>query len=70
MARTPLLTPAEVADWLGVSPETLKSWRMKTRYGTSTGPMWVPFGNGPKAHIRYREIDVTRWIDAQMERAS
>ena len=51
-----LLTPREVAHYLGIHPQTLKEWRSK--------------GYGPPAiHVgglrRYRPDVVAAWLDAQ-----
>jgi excisionase family DNA binding protein len=50
----PLLTPAQVGDYLGVPLGTLANWRYQGR-----GPAYVRFGR----HVRYREQDITAWID-------
>lgn len=56
-----LMTTAEVAAYLGVSVQTLYTWR------------WV--GHGPRAsrvgkHLRYRRADIESWLDKQAERRS
>ena len=50
----PLLEAAEVAHWLGVSPETLRGWRLRR-----TGP---PFVRLTRKVVRYRRSDVETWI--------
>lgn len=49
----PLATPREVADYLGVSVDTLKDWRLK-----KTGPSYTPMGR----HVRYDWSDVNAWV--------
>lgn len=58
IARRPLGTPEEVADYLGVPVATLYAWRYQRN------------GKGPKSskvgrHVRYRWADVEAWLDAQ-----
>ncbi len=55
--REPLLTRAEVAKRLGVSPDTLRLWQREKR-----GPRVVRLGKLPHGRIRYRESDVARYI--------
>ncbi|MGB3733156.1 helix-turn-helix domain-containing protein [Microbacterium sp.] len=59
MAKTAtkeLLTPGEVADWLGVTIQTLAAWRYK-KHG---GPDFTRFGR----MIRYERSRVQAYIDA------
>lgn len=56
-----LMTLPELADFLSVSPATLHYWR---RMGT--GPRASRVGK----HLRYRRIDVEKWLDAQAETAA
>jgi predicted DNA-binding transcriptional regulator AlpA len=51
-----LLTNDDLATWLGVSVETVRTWRK-----TGTGPPGFKVGR----HVRYEPADVRRWIDAQ-----
>ena len=46
------LTTAELAERLGVPPDTVKKWR-----ATGEGPPFLPVGK----HVRYRERDVEAW---------
>lgn len=55
--RDPLLTRAQVAKRLGVSPETLRLWQRENR-----GPRVVRLGKLPHGRVRYREADVARYI--------
>jgi excisionase family DNA binding protein len=48
-----LLTTAEVAELLKVSPRTLKQWRHEQR-----GPKYYVLG--PRA-VRYKRADLIRW---------
>ena len=53
-----LLSPQNLADYLGVPLNTVYRWRYR--------------GGGPAAfrvgkHIRYRRIDVEEWIDVQLQ---
>lgn len=52
-----LLSTAQVADWTGVSQNTLRFWRWE-----GSGPIW--FRLGAKT-IRYKSADVQAWIDRQ-----
>lgn len=52
-----LLSTAQVADWTGVSQNTLRFWRWDGR-----GPRW--FRLGPKT-VKYKTGDVQQWVDAQ-----
>lgn len=51
---TPLLTPDEVADLLGVSKKVLSQWRTD-----GVGPDFIRQGRV----IRYRTIAITTWVD-------
>lgn len=55
----PLLTPRQVADFLGVPLATLQVWRAK--------------GTGPRAHrvgrhLRYRLEDLEVWLSQRADR--
>lgn len=52
-----LLTPTQLAEWLQVSASTIRSWRAK-----GTGPVFLRFGSGPGADVRYRRSDVEQWL--------
>ncbi len=58
---TPLLTPDQVSDYLGVPLGTLANWRYQGR-----GPVYVRLGR----HVRYRATDVAEWISNQLVRAA
>ena len=50
----PLLTVPDVADWLGISPHTLRYWRHVHR-----GPRSLSVGGT----VRYRASDVEEWLE-------
>lgn len=54
-----LLYEAHAADLLKVSVRTLQAWRCKR-----VGPDFVRIGRA----IRYRESDLTRWIEERLVR--
>jgi excisionase family DNA binding protein len=56
MSQDHLLTPTELAAFLGVPVATLYAWRYQR--------------NGPRAlrvgrHLRYRQEDLDAWLEAQ-----
>lgn len=53
-----LLSPDEVAHYLGVPIRTLYAWRH-----TGRGPRGFKVGR----HVRYRRADVDRWLDQQAD---
>ncbi|MFD9431512.1 helix-turn-helix domain-containing protein [Streptomyces sp. NPDC060002] len=55
------LTPADLADLLGVPVETVYQWRRK-----QTGPRGFRVGR----HLRFDPEDVRVWVESQMERAA
>ncbi len=48
-----LLSPRELADYLGVPPRTIDDWRYR-----GLGPPSLRVGK----HVRYRSADVERWL--------
>jgi predicted DNA-binding transcriptional regulator AlpA len=50
-----LLSDSELAQYVGKPTKTLANWR-----SLRIGPAYVRVGNT----IRYREVDVDRWLDA------
>ena len=54
--ETKLLTVRELSDYLGISDETLRKYRMK-----KIGPKYLKLGRV----VRYKLDDVLEWIDAQ-----
>lgn len=55
-----LLTNIEVADMLGIKPNTLEIWRLKGK-----GPKFKKMGKEKQAPIRYDEAQVLAWLEAQ-----
>ncbi len=51
-----LLSTQEVAEAIGIAPETVRFWRH-----TGRGPTVVRVGR----YVRYRPEDVESWLDAQ-----
>jgi predicted DNA-binding transcriptional regulator AlpA len=60
-AKGRLITPEQLAEWLGVSTNTLAQWRVLKK-----GP---PYAKIVK-RVRYDSADVQRWIDQQKETTS
>jgi excisionase family DNA binding protein len=54
-----LLTPAQAADFLGVSTNTLACWRSTRRYPLA----YVRVGS----RVRYRESDIERFLRTRAE---
>jgi excisionase family DNA binding protein len=52
----PLMTPHDVAEYLGVPEKTLYVWRWK-----GVGPPARKVGK----HLRWKRADVERWLDKQ-----
>jgi excisionase family DNA binding protein len=52
-ATEPLLSPDEVAVFLGIPVKTLYQWRYK-----GVGPRGLRIGR----HVRYRSADVEAWL--------
>ena len=52
-----LLSPATVADLLGIRPQSLRVRRMR-----GAGPPYLRLGSGPTSRVAYRESDVSKWI--------
>lgn len=53
---TELLTPEQIAEYLGLSARTLAAWRSKRR----GGPAWCKCGS----LVRYRKTDVIAWLES------
>jgi len=53
-----LLTPDEVAQWLGKPKATLSAWRSR-----NLGPRGIRVGNA----LRYRRGEVELWLDQQTD---
>lgn len=52
---TELLSTNEAADYLGLHPTTLATWRTQGR-----GPRFVKVGS---RNVRYRANEIERWLD-------
>ena len=52
-----LMTPSEVAEYLGVAERTLDQWRYRRE-----GPDFLK----PGGAVRYRRVDVDRWLDGRL----
>ena len=57
-ASEPLLSPQEVAEFLGVPVASLQTWRAGRR-----GPRVYKVGR----HVRYRRADVERWLAQRVD---
>ena len=55
-----LLSPDQVAEWLGVSTGTLAVWRATNRYDLE----YIKIGR----NVRYPEVAVNRFIDSRRVR--
>jgi excisionase family DNA binding protein len=53
--QEPLLSPRELADWLGIPIGTIYRWNH-----TGDGPTPLSIGR----HVRYRQSDVEDWLNA------
>ncbi len=56
-----LLSPQQLADYLGVPVATVYRWRHE-----SSGPRGIKVGK----HVRYRERDVEAWLEALTDPAN
>lgn len=57
--RSEFLDPQALADYAMVPVTTVYAWNHK-----GTGPRFAKIGR----HVRYRKVDVDRWIEAQYDR--
>ena len=55
-----LISNAQAASLLGITPNTLKFWRHKGR-----GPSFIKLGNSPRAGVLYEERDVIAWRESR-----
>ena len=60
--QTNLMTPEQVADYLGVSVETLNVWRCTKRYN-------LPYVKAGRL-VRYRLQDVETFVTSRLEGAN
>ena len=56
-----LISPTELANYLGVPLSTIYEWRYR-----GTGPRGVRLGK----HVRYRMSDVERWLETKLTEAA
>lgn len=56
LAKKKLLTPEQLAIWLGLSLNTVNQWRYLKR-----GPRFLKIGK----NVRYAEEDVLAWLEQQ-----
>lgn len=59
---TQLLTAAQAADYLGLHPTTLASWRVQ-----GIGPKYIKIG---ARNVRYRDSDIETWLEANARSAT
>ena len=52
-----LLSSKELAEALGLNPQTLRMWRL-----TGDGPPYVKFGDSKRARVRYDVERVQEWL--------
>jgi predicted DNA-binding transcriptional regulator AlpA len=55
-----LLDSVQTATMLGVTPDTLKKWRCKSR-----GPKFVKLGDSPQSGVAYDEADVRAFVESR-----
>jgi hypothetical protein len=56
----PLMTPAQVARLLAVTPKTLREWRQAK---PMRGPAFLKTGDGENCRVRYPRESVAAWIE-------
>lgn len=56
-----LLTTAEAADVLRLSPRTLERFRVE-----GIGPPYVKLGPGKRARVAYRKTDLEAWVTSSV----
>lgn len=53
-------TPREVAEWLGLTEQTLNKWR-----SAGQGPTYISTTNGTRGgRILYKETDIHNWLNS------
>lgn len=58
-----MLTTGELAEMLGVAPQTLRDWRMQGR-----GPAFLKLGHPVSGRVMYRAEDVDAWAQSRLAR--
>lgn len=59
-----LMTTNEAAEYLGVTPHTLRVWRTK-----DVGPPYLKMGDAKQARVRYERRNVVEWRNARVRNA-
>lgn len=59
---TQFLDTKEVAEMIGISPNTLAAWRSMGK-----GPPYMQIGQGA---VRYKEADIVEWMESQYVQSS
>ena len=57
--KTKLLTPEEVSQIIGITPESLSVWRCTARYQIP----YIKIGS----RVRYRESDIMNWLNQRTQ---
>lgn len=57
MDASALMTPREAAAFLRLSTGTLENMRTQGR-----GPAFIRLGDGKRAAVRYRRVDLEAWL--------
>jgi excisionase family DNA binding protein len=60
VTHAPLLTAEQVAEYTGLSVETLAQWRSQRR--------GIPFVKLSRNCVRYRQVDLDRWLEERIVR--
>ncbi|MGV4889251.1 helix-turn-helix transcriptional regulator [Streptomyces viridosporus] len=60
MNEDPLLTPRQVHEQYGFSPQTLANWRW-----SNLGPDYVKTSPGRSGRVKYRRSAIESWLNAQ-----
>jgi excisionase family DNA binding protein len=58
METDELMSPTELAEWLGIPVSTIYNWRY-----ASNGPPGFKIGK----HVRYRRSEVDKWFEQQRD---
>lgn len=53
-----MLTTTDLAERLGLRPQTLRRWRWAGK-----GPRFVKLGPNRQGKVRYREADINTWLE-------
>lgn len=60
-----LLTTAEAAKELGLSPRTLEGMRVR-----GSGPPYIKLGPGTRSRVAYRAEDIQLWLERYVYRST